>query len=595
MSLNLDLVRKKLGLEPRKIGFFGWGNKWIPIPKELKSYGPSDEPLLDTLYRQKDIWRKGKVVLGYVVMANRALYFPGKTDLPGEVLYSLSATDAEAEQKLPHIAEALYDAKVADQELTDFPQDQRGIIEHLRAEKERGFGLAVPPAMSSGMECHVSTFWGHRPFLPEGCVSKGFLPLLVLAGKVHDVLILPAPYWPSDLLVPWCLRVNERTMRKKMSEDRIAASLARNDLAKKSPPPLPWREATVERLMGSWAWETEFEQMRAEDDTLGSHRVRSVWTFDAEQRCWLKIEGRLLINGEELEDAPKFEHEYAGTFELEAGSVTATLPEHEDSPLKLTVLATGEIVNEQRAVFCRTTPPPLEEVTTGVSEGGSTLYHYKPRAPGIVPPDMTDSNLEAISQHIEEHIGPIENVWHELVSDIVHIDVHVVAPRPERPYYTLVTSGMSDLRMKAPEGAEYWSYGELMICLPPSWKMDQDAFKDERHYWPIRWLKTLARLPHEYGTWLSHHHTIPNGDPAEPLAKDSPFTGFMLVEPMTTSVDFHELMVPPQQVIHFYAVLPLTSDEMSFKLQCGAAALCERLSKRKVTELVNPNRRSVLD
>lgn len=40
--------------------------------------------------------------------------------------------------------------------------------------------------------------------------------------------------------------------------------------------------------------------------------------------------------------------------------------------------------------------------------------------------------------------GVLAFVWHELVSDLVHLDVHVAEPTPARPYYTVVTSGMSD-------------------------------------------------------------------------------------------------------------------------------------------------------
>jgi hypothetical protein len=188
----------------------------------------------------------------------------------------------------------------------------------------------------------------------------------------------------------------------------------------------------------------------------------------------------------------------------------------------------------------------------------------------------------------------VDYVWHELVSDLVHIDIHVIKPTAERPWFILVTSGMSDLPMHPPEGAEDYTHAEIMLCLPPTWKLGQEHFEDERNYWPVRWLKMLARLPHEYKTWLSYWHTVPNGDPAEPLANDTSLVGFMLVPPMTTSVEFHELLVPPARTIRFLAAIPLTKDEMAFKLQAGAGELLDRLEQAKVTELVNPARKSVL-
>jgi hypothetical protein len=123
--------------------------------------------------------------------------------------------------------------------------------------------------------------------------------------------------------------------------------------------------------------------------------------------------------------------------------------------------------------------------------------------------------LDAIDRHIER-FGSIGWVWHELASDLVHIDVHVVEPRPERPYFTLVTSGMSDRPMTVPTDLGSSHYCELMLCLPADWPMSAEAFQDQRAYWPIGLLKTVARLPHEYNTWIAQWHSVPDGDPAQP-------------------------------------------------------------------------------
>ena len=131
--------------------------------------------------------------------------------------------------------------------------------------------------------------------------------------------------------------------------------------------------------------------------------------------------------------------------------------------------------------------------------------------------------MQDIDRHIEKHIGKISMVFHEVVSDLVHIDIHQIPPSDERPYWTLVTSGMSDLPMTTPEGREEFAHAELVLCLPKSWKMEQSDWKDEVHYWPIRWLKVCARFPHEYKTWLCWGHTLPNGDPPAAYAAIPPF------------------------------------------------------------------------
>src|SRR6185436_4391680 len=105
------------------------------------------------------------------------------------------------------------------------------------------------------------------------------------------------------------------------------------------------------------------------------------------------------------------------------------------------------------------------------SESGAPIYRHKAREEKWAPPNMEDSSMEAISDHVARHIGPIEMVWHEILSDLVHIDVHQIAPTADRPFWTLVTTGMSDVAMAAPEGCEDWAFAELMICLPKDWKM----------------------------------------------------------------------------------------------------------------------------
>src|SRR5690606_35651519 len=105
--------------------------------------------------------------------------------------------------------------------------------------------------------------------------------------------------------------------------------------------------------------------------------------------------------------------------------------------------------------------------------------------------------MDAICAHFTEHVGEASMVFHEIVSDLVHIDVHQIPPSDERPFWTLYTTGMSDRPMSAPEGAEDCRYAELMIKLPAAWPIDRlnewpqggaDA-ETERMYWPVRWLK----------------------------------------------------------------------------------------------------------
>lgn len=239
------------------------------------------------------------------------------------------------------------------------------------------------------------------------------------------------------------------------------------------------------------------------------------------------------------------------------------------------------------------TPFPPLELPQEITAGGSVVHRHEPGMRDREPTQGSDSNIERISQHIEEHIGEIEGVWHEIVSDLVHIDIHSVAPTEDRPFRTLVTSGMSDLAMTTPDDATEYQFLELMICLPDDWPVSEKAFADENNYWPARWLKRLARFPHEYDTWLFYGHTLPNGEPPKPFAENNHFTGWLLMPPRLAPDMFQELEVDEDRTIHFAALFPLFEEEMQLKLEFGTEVLFERMVRNKVTELLDIHRENV--
>jgi hypothetical protein len=242
-------------------------------------------------------------------------------------------------------------------------------------------------------------------------------------------------------------------------------------------------------------------------------------------------------------------------------------------------------------------PVPVDELPDGedveLAPSGSPIWRHEPRK---VPFDVAfgDSDLiEAISGHIEEHLGPVANVLHELVSDLVHIDVHVVEPTNEVPYYRLVTSGMSDAPMSVPDELRELRFAELMVTLPRTWSLEQEDWQDEANYWPIRWLKTLARFPHEYDTWLGFGHTIPNGDPPEPFADGTQQCCLLVLPSPTVPEGFHKLETADGKQIHFYSLVPLYREEMNLKLRKGTEDLLNLFDRHGVQDVIDPARKNV--
>jgi hypothetical protein len=223
----------------------------------------------------------------------------------------------------------------------------------------------------------------------------------------------------------------------------------------------------------------------------------------------------------------------------------------------------------------------------GVAKYDPNIMRHEAKERGFELAIGDTETITAIENHIEKNIGTGGTVFHEIVSDLVHIDVHMVPPSEKFPWNTLITSGMSTKAMTVPEGAEEYAFAELAILLPAHWKLDEASFKDENNYWPVRLLKTLARLPHEYDTWLGYGHTVPNGDPAVPYASNTPFTGAMLMPFPYAYPDFFRLKINEEKTITFYIVLPMLTEEMDYKLKNGADKLADNFNKNNALVVDN--------
>jgi hypothetical protein len=201
------------------------------------------------------------------------------------------------------------------------------------------------------------------------------------------------------------------------------------------------------------------------------------------------------------------------------------------------------------------------------------------------------ATIDAITAHMTACVGQAEFVFHEIASDRVHLDVHIVAGAEA---FTLYTTGMSDLPMAVdPRASGAPMYAELMLRLPKTWRLSQEAFADDRWYWPVRWLKSLARLPHEYATWLGWGHTIPNGEPPGPVTPGSPFVGF-IIGPPTSLTEAEATIAAAGRSVALFAIYPLHADEMTYKLEHGTDALFDLLDAAVVTDEITPDRPSVI-
>ena len=208
-----------------------------------------------------------------------------------------------------------------------------------------------------------------------------------------------------------------------------------------------------------------------------------------------------------------------------------------------------------------------------------------------VPEVYTEEEMEAVEGHIQQYFGKVENVFHELVSPDIHVDICMVPPTEERDYCTLVTMGMGAHRMNVPEElVEYkLERAELAIALPADWKLDQESMKDEKWYWPIRLLKSLARLPINCDSWLGHGHTVEN---REPFADNTKLCTATLIGPQDTEDGSEVCTLPGGEEVNFYQVIPLYEDELDYKLEHDVDALLNKMAG--ISFVVNPTRQDAI-
>ncbi len=227
-----------------------------------------------------------------------------------------------------------------------------------------------------------------------------------------------------------------------------------------------------------------------------------------------------------------------------------------------------------------------------VSSGGVPTDPHTPQQAGTSSAPADALELKKLEAHINRHLPGEMVVFHEPVSSQLHIDIYIKKPTAERNFYTLITSGMSSKPIKAAASTPNLNYAELMLCLPAKWNLTASGLKDEGNFWPIRWLRLLGRMPHEYHTRLWVSHTIPNGDPVKPFAANTKLCCMFLSVPTLCPDGFIRLDLDEKKTIFFLSVIPIYKEEMELKLNEGGNSLAQALEAANVNELIDINRRN---
>ena len=233
-----------------------------------------------------------------------------------------------------------------------------------------------------------------------------------------------------------------------------------------------------------------------------------------------------------------------------------------------------------------------------VSSGGSTIYRYEEqKGRELQIPESEGNYMEEIETYFDGLFPGRESfVYHEILSDIVHIDIHIMKPTTEQPFYVAFTTGMSDKPMNIPQEIpekerRELELAELYMFLPGEWDLGGTGKTGgeipPQQFWPLRCIKFLARFPHMYQTWLAWGHTIPNGAEYAPLDDSVGFGGLVLIG---GDGPLGGMTAKDGRKINFYGMVPAYKEEIEYKLKYGMEELSRRFAEGKLPVVLNVHR-----
>lgn len=191
------------------------------------------------------------------------------------------------------------------------------------------------------------------------------------------------------------------------------------------------------------------------------------------------------------------------------------------------------------------------------------------------------SLIEQRESHYEKFFGPINGkVMHSTDFKKVHVDIYTFGPTEERPFYTLVTGGMSDARQNIP--AQYAQLAPRAEIL---------TYTREPQGWMYNVLKGLAEMPSDDNTFLHWYHSVPNGMPM--TAKPSELTAFLFLPPYPEDPGINPMIVDGDAT-DFLMMVPITNAEMEFKRKYGTKELVQKFDEANFNFVINEERTSVV-
>ncbi len=224
----------------------------------------------------------------------------------------------------------------------------------------------------------------------------------------------------------------------------------------------------------------------------------------------------------------------------------------------------------------------LKKTNTGVHENEKQVF------PKVL---YSEQELDEYEKYIETQFGETSFVFHEIYSPDIHLDIIVIEPNEKSNYYKLITMGAGAYKMNVPAELQQYQLerAEFMMFLPPDWDIKSS---DGKFYWPIKELKSTARLPINCNTWLGLGHTVSSDAENTPYDESTKFCSMLLLSGLNQDFEKMNLEISGLGKINFYQLFPLYEDELKYKHENGLDALCELFDDDDLSPVLNIKRKN---
>lgn len=144
----------------------------------------------------------------------------------------------------------------------------------------------------------------------------------------------------------------------------------------------------------------------------------------------------------------------------------------------------------------------------------SITYYWNLAARGFFDKDIPDAytatEQKEICKFIERQFGRQVLTIYDDCDEAINVDLAIIRPDDDHPYYTICTIGAGAYRINAAnvndDNKPDTRYYEYMVHLPPEWHIGRTVSSDDKMNWPLAMLRKLGNK------WLSaSNKSLPYG------------------------------------------------------------------------------------